>query len=297
VRISQRIKEDLAHGLLAVGPLPVPLTIEALARHYRVSFSPVRTAIQELIKDGLLKKASNKRLLPLKRSTHSKQQGAQALRLLPDVPATPSVPDAYDVIAEDCVMMSLRGDACYLREEALAAKHAISRSSVRNILHKLAGEDIVQHVPRCGWRLRPFRREDLESFNQIRVALELKALELARFKLVPLDLQRIFDANFLPESVEEKPRIDDSLHAYWIDAAGNPFIQDFFRKKAPYFRLLFLWEGRDPQACRQTVIQHREILGALLERQWRKAEKALSHHILHNHDLLLQVVQKKRDTA
>jgi DNA-binding GntR family transcriptional regulator len=129
------------------------------------------------------------------------------------------------------------------------------------------------------------------------VALELKALELARFKLVPLELQRIHDANFLPQTHDETPRIDDSLHAYWIDAAGNPFIQDFFRKKAPYFRLLFLWEGRDPHACLQTVIQHREILRALLERKWRKAEKALSHHILHNHDRLLQVIQEKRDTA
>lgn len=297
MRLSQRIKEDLAHGLQAGGFFPVPLTIEALAHHYQVSFSPVRTAIQELLKDGLLKKASNKRLVPVKRSKHLESQEAHTFRLLPDAPVLPAVPDAFDVIAEDCVMLSLRGDACYLREEALAAKHAISRSSVRNILHKLSGEDIVQHVPRCGWRLRPFREEDLESFNQIRETLELKSLELARFKLVPLELQRIFDANFLPPSGEEAPRIDDSLHAYWIDAAGNPFIQDFFRKKAPYFRLLFLWEARDPQACRQTVIQHREILGALLERRWRKAEKALSHHILHNHDLLLQIIQEKRDIA
>jgi DNA-binding GntR family transcriptional regulator len=82
-----------------------------------------------------------------------------------------------------------------------------------------------------------------------------------------------------------------------IDAAGNPFIRDFFRKKAPYLRLLFKWEGRDPHACLETVIQHREILRALLERKWRKAEKALSHHILHNHDRLLQVIQEKRNTA
>lgn len=217
MRLYQRIKEDIAQALQAGGHFHVPLTIEALALHYRVSFSPVRAAIEELIKDGLLMKASNKRLLPVKCGTHPEKTGVRAFRVLPDAPALQAVPEAYDVIAEDCVTLSLRGEACYLREEALAGRHSISRSSVRNILHRLSGEDIVQHVPRCGWRLRPFRQEDLESFNQIRVALELKALELARFKLVPLELQRIHDANFLPQTNDETPRIDDSLHVFWID--------------------------------------------------------------------------------
>jgi DNA-binding GntR family transcriptional regulator len=297
MRISQRIKEDLAHCLQVSGHFPVPLTIAALARHYSVSFSPVRAAIESLLKVGLLKKAANKRLLPAKREKHAALDTAQPFRFLPDLTGLPAGPDAYDVIAEDCVVLSLRGNACYLREEALAAKHAISRSSVRNILHKLAGEDIVQHVPRCGWRLRPFRREDLESFNQVRVALELKALELARFKLARPELQRMFEANVLPQTAGETPRIDDSLHGYFIDLSGNPFIQDFFRKKAPYFRLLFVWEGRDSHACLQTVNQHREILGALIEKRWRSAEKALTHHILHNHDVLLQSVEAERDMA
>lgn len=43
-------------------------------------------------------------------------------------------------------------------------------------------------------------------------------------------------------------------------------------------------------------MKRREILEALLEGR-RKAEKALSYHIVHGHELLLRIIQEKRDTT
>ena len=145
---------------------------------------------------------------------------------------------------------------------------------------------MLDHVPRRGWRLRPFRQDDLQAFIEVREVLELKALDLARTKLVVADLQRMLDANHPPKSSRDAPRIDESLHAYFVAKAGNSYIRDFFERQGRYYRLLFEWEDHEPPVALETIRQHREILTALLQKNWSGARKALSHHILENHPIL-----------
>jgi DNA-binding GntR family transcriptional regulator len=63
MRMTTYIKEDLSARLKSGQNLPAQLTIDALSEHYKVSFSPVRTAIAELIDEGLVVKGPNRRLI------------------------------------------------------------------------------------------------------------------------------------------------------------------------------------------------------------------------------------------
>lgn len=276
MQITTYIKEDLSARLKSGQALPAPLTIDALSEHYNVSFSPVRTAIAELIDEGLVVKGPNRRLVAVRQ----RKGATQPIR----PPVLP--PDHFTTISSDLVKLSLRGDAIFLREEATAEKYGISRSAIRSILHRLAGEGVLDHVPRRGWRLRPFRQGDLQAFIEVREVLEIKALDLARSRLDEADLQRMFDANHLPSSPSDRPRVDESLHEYFVAKAGNNYIRDFFERQGRYYRLLFEWEDHEPDVARETIRQHREILSALLQRNWSTARKALSHHILNNHPIL-----------
>ena len=94
-------------------------------------------------------------------------------------------------------------------------------SAIHNILHRLAGEGMLDHIPRRGWRLRRFRQDDLQAFLDVREVLELKALELAGPKLDANELQRMLNANTLPRCSADPPRIDESLHDYLVKTAGN----------------------------------------------------------------------------
>lgn len=280
--IATYIKDDLAARLRSGQALPAPLTIDGLSGHYQVSFSPVRSAIAELIDEGLVIKAPNRRLIAVpqnKRATRSAK-----LVKPPELP-----PDPFTIVSSDLVKLSLTGEAIFLREEATAEKYGMSRSAIRGILHRLAGEGVLDHVPRRGWRLRPFRQDDLQAFIDVREVLELKALELARPKLVAADLQRMLDANYLPTTGRDKPHIDESLHDYLVVKAGNNYIRDFLERQGRYYRLLFKWEDHDPRVAAETIRQHREILTALLEKNWSTARRALSHHILENHPILGQM--------
>jgi len=49
---------------------------------------------------------------------------------------------------------------------------------------------------------------------------------------------------------------------------------------------LFEWEDHDQEVAIETMRQHREILNALLKKNWSAAKKAMSHHIRDNHPIL-----------
>ena len=89
----------------------------------------------------------------------------------------------------------------------------------------------------------------------------------------------------------ERPRIDESLHAYIIEKSNNGYIKDFFDRHGPYHAILFDWEDQDRQTAIETARQHRDILNALLQKKWRTARKALSDHIRWNHPILSKVVR------
>jgi DNA-binding GntR family transcriptional regulator len=194
------------------------------------------------------------------------------------------------------VQLSFQGKPVYLRENAMADKYGIGRSTIRDVLHRLAGQGILDHIPRRGWRLRPFQQHDLQQYIEVREVLELKALELARRRLDPKVLQRILDGNKVPDSPDGTLYSDDSLHEYIIETADNLYIKDFFQRHRPYHMLLFNWEGSSHrEAAIECTRQHREILTAMLAQNWPAARKALSHHILNNHPILNEV--GKRENA
>ncbi|QDT41486.1 putative HTH-type transcriptional regulator YjjM [Gimesia alba] len=282
--LKNYIKNDLEVRLRNGQELPAQLTLESLAEHYEVSFSPVRTALAELVEEGLLQKGANRRLVlnteqikPLKRGKKS---------VLPEPPV-----DMFEVITNDFVKLSLQGEPIDIREEVTARKYNISRSSLRIILNRLAGTGILDHIPRRGWRLRPFRQEDMQAFLEVRELLELKALELAKPHLVKEDLQRILAGNVIPQKKSESVLIDNSLHEYIIEKAGNYYIQDFFQHQGRYYDILFDWEDQDRETAIETVRQHQSILNALIKKDWRSARKALSYHIRNNHPILSKIAE------
>jgi DNA-binding GntR family transcriptional regulator len=215
--------------------------------------------------------------------------------------APPERTDFGEVIANDLVLLSLEGEPVLLREETTAERYGISRSSIRQIFHRLAGHGILWHLPRRGWQLRPFRQADLDDYIDIRVTLELKALDLAWPRLVDEELQAMLDRNRLPDDFCERPVSDNMLHAYLVKKAQNAYIADFFERHGKYYVALFEWENLDRDAQVQEVRHHREILESLLRRDRPTAMQLLAHHIRNNHPVLLarkrNAIRRRRKEA
>lgn len=288
--IASFIKDDLASCILAGKGLPVQLTFDSLAEHYKVSYTPIRTAVAGLIEQGLIEKGDNRRL----RIVEATQRRSNRYRA-----ATPVAPvDHFQVIVADLVRISMSGESPLLREEFTAEKYGISRSSIRIIFHRLAAEGIIDHIPRRGWRLRAFKREDFVAFLEVREALELKALELARPRMAAAELQALLDANPFPESADEPLLWNDSLHDYLIAASNNAYIRDFFERQGRFHRQFCHLEYRDRAVGLESIRQHREIVTAMLRKNWTSARKLLSHHIRNHHPILKEkTIVALRDPA
>ncbi|MBN2296039.1 MAG: GntR family transcriptional regulator [Pirellulales bacterium] len=273
------IKDDMKTRIGTGEPLPCRLTLQSLAKHYEVSLTPVRQAIVELIDESYIKKQDNGRLAVNEKKIGTWSDSTDRAR-----PAPPK--DYFEEIREGVVLTCLKGEPVFLREEDTAARYGISGTAIRQIFSRLAGSGIIEHVPRRGWRVRPFRKQQLKEFTQVRKVLELEAMWLAWPKLVDTDLQEMRDGNVLPQSDNERPKVNDGIHRYLIEKADNQYIADFMDRHMRFFGVLFSWEGSDHQAAIDTVHQHWAVLDALLARDRRAARKALLAHLDYDHTLL-----------
>src|SRR5947209_8174671 len=99
---------------------------------------------------------------------------------------TPTIPTALDY-AYDAIWRQLikreRQPGERLADTELAAQLGISRTPVRQALHRLAQEDLVRFDARHGFSVKVFTAEDVREIYDVRCALEVLALRQAAPRL------------------------------------------------------------------------------------------------------------------
>ena len=128
-------------------------------------------------------------------------------------------------------------------------------------------------MPRRGWRVRPLDEGDLDEYLAVREVLELMAMELAAPHLVEGDLKRMLAGNVVGGHGKE-PSLDNDLHRYMIEKAGNSYIRDFFERYGAYYTTVFDFAAPETHIVSGMARQHRAILKALIDRDWPKAREA-----------------------
>jgi DNA-binding GntR family transcriptional regulator len=270
-----RAGEDLSHGL----------SLGELARHYGVSFTPLRAALAALVEEGYLLKLPNRRLQP---------NGGRVVtgEVSESVPVPPTPSDWDSVLLKEVTLASLSRRAVYLREESLARKLGVGRSIVRQALSRFAGAGLIEHVPRRGWLIHPLSEEDMAAYLVVRETLELKALELAKGRLEKADLRALARSNGR-RGRRSATQLDNRLHEYVIERSGNRYIIRFFQQYiARYYTELFYHAAPETEVVGQMVRQHRGILQAFEARDWPRARKLLSEHVRAQGPILTKLLTK-----
>jgi DNA-binding GntR family transcriptional regulator len=263
--IATFIKQDLKQRIQSGATLPANLSLADLSRHYEVSITPVRDAIQMLIDDGYLRKLENRRI---EVNPQKIGIGGDGESISP--PRRPS--DWDELLLNEVMHASLSLAAVYLRESAIAEKHQVGRSIIRSTFARFAGAGLLDHVPRRGWRVHPVRTEDMEAYLAVREALELMALDAARPNIERADIVALLEG--------EHHALNDAMHRYIIEKSGNRYISGFFRQfVSRYYTKLFYFAAPEAAVVDEMTAQHQRILEALLENDWPRARAELSQHI------------------
>ena len=272
--ISDNIKVNLESLLASSVNLPFKLTLGSIAKYYSVSLTPVRQVIEQLVVEGSIIRKSNGRLerafIPKKDQPKAKSE-LLVTGLNKNAILEKSVTDYV-------IQLSLQNHDDYLREEATAAKFETGRTIMRQIFSRLEGKGFIQHVPRCGWKVRVIREKDMSDYLELRELLEVKALHLSRKHLQTSELQSLLNSNV----TDDNPKLvslNNELHNYWISRCDNRYIQEFFERHGDFHTAIFEYVSLEENVKNEMASEHQDILKHLIDKNWKEAEKALIKHI------------------
>jgi DNA-binding GntR family transcriptional regulator len=208
--------------------------------------------------------------------------------------ATDQVERVYRAVREMIVDGRVRsGD--HLTSETLARNFGTSRTPVREALHRLHSEGLVNIEPNRGARVTGWSASDLDEVFGLRAVLESYAAELAT---VALSDEQINEISYLAQATHrlamEKPEnfregiatANSRLHRIIISAAANRRLAAMIASVVELpliMRTLYFYADEDLQ---RSASHHRELATAFRARDATWAASVMRSHLLAAHHVM-----------
>lgn len=190
----------------------------------------------------------------------------------------------FTVLEEQILSGRLKsGEA--LTEISLSEKLGVSRTPVRGALHKLADEGLVELLPNRGARVIGVGERELVDIYKIRMRLEGLAAGIAAERMTEADRERLKDAVELSEfyitknDAEHLKELDTEFHSIIYNSTGNRLLGKMLtglHKSIKTYRKMSL---SDKSRLKKSVLEHREILEAILKGDSAEADRLTTEHI------------------
>ena len=183
-------------------------------------------------------------------------------------------------------------------ENEVADSMGISRTPVREAVHRLAAEGFLNPLPKGGYAVRGLTLSGVEETFDIRSTLESFAASLAAKKfadeeLVPLEkmideFQRRLDRNDLSELT----RINTDFHELLYALSRSPRLIKMIHDLRNDIFLLRKVMLNSADMARLSNKDHREMIRAMKKRDSGKVEKLVKKHILRGKEFVLREYKK-----
>jgi DNA-binding GntR family transcriptional regulator len=187
-----------------------------------------------------------------------------------------------------------------LVETRIAEAMGISRTPVREAIHKLEREGLLRRLPRGGFTVMSLSREEIEETIGIRCVLESYAARLAAMnhkaeELAPLERKIQEFQKCLDEGrMDALPRINTEFHNLLYGLCRSPklirMISDL-RDQIYRARKIILNVERMAKVSNQ---DHRRMLTAIRQRDVEKVESLVREHILRGKEIVRQEMEKEQ---
>ena len=173
-----------------------------------------------------------------------------------------------------------------LTEEHLANGLGVSRTPVREALHKLASEGLIQPLESRGFCVAPDSREDIEDVFDIRAALEGYAIRIVCEYISDPDIKKLnwciekaqdaLRRNKLDEIFKYNTQFHDTLHAVVPNKSRFQSLIADTRKYVLRYRKdsLHYLDG-----AKKTIDGHRKILLAISLKDPDLCERVMREHV------------------
>ncbi len=187
-----------------------------------------------------------------------------------------------------------------MREAALARAWKVSRTPLREAVRRASEIGLIVLRPNQMPLVRLFSIDDMRGLYALREVLEIHALQAAWPNLLgpACDAMTALARKAAPHRPGWKDRclkLDATLHKWWINQCGNPWLKSDFDRHYQLLRIFQRWMGRDAAALIESYNEHLAILAAVANRDRRAALAALQNHIRHSVRLIEAAMQDEKD--
>ena len=182
----------------------------------------------------------------------------------------------------------------WLVESHIAEMLGISRTPVREAIHKLERERLIERQPRGGFTVLGLDREDIEETFGIRSVLEGYAARLATLKHQPDELIALerkieqYQHNLDLRQIDALPEINTEFHELLYDLSKSPRLIHMInglRDQIFRFRQMILKNNRFALISNE---DHIRMLKFMRKRDAEKVEILVREHILRGRDAVLK---------
>jgi DNA-binding GntR family transcriptional regulator len=194
------------------------------------------------------------------------------------------------------------GGGTRLVETTLASEMNVSRTPVREALHKLALEGFLYSIPRAGYIVEETSESDIKDLFTTRTAIEKIAVKWAIEKITPEELQRLemnlkkTDDILKSGATESMMDLDAEFHQIIYRAARSKTLYKITQTLSDHtlrFRLACIHIPELAQRARQG---HMKIFQAIQARDSTKAEEMIEDHLdTVTNDILNQLEKMRQD--
>ncbi|MBP1847628.1 DNA-binding GntR family transcriptional regulator [Rhizobium petrolearium] len=271
--LAQQIARFVHTERLAPGEA---LTERSLAEKFLVSRSPIRTALRELQRAGVLTTAE--------RGGFAVADPRAAETFTDAEPAPDGSEEVYLAIARDRLAAEIPDR---ISENELLRRYGITRARLQALLRRMSEEGWAERLPGHGWRFLPVLTS-METYRQsysFRQAIEPAALLEKGFALDRPVLERHLEqqrrlvaGEILDISAVRLFEINSEMHEAIIECSRNAFFIESLRRVDRLRRLIEYQQQVDRELARARCIEHVRILELVLEgRNWEAADKMREH--------------------
>ena len=172
-----------------------------------------------------------------------------------------------------------------LYEERLAAGIGSSRTPIREALHVLEREGLVESIPRVGYVVKKLDREEFDEIVEIRKAIECLAAIWAAKKLNDSILEDLRDN--IKKSKELIRRgdvkkfvdLDAKFHELIARASGRKRIYKMSQNLRSYMLFYRISSSYEVGVAQRAVAAHEKIMEAIQSKNEEKIRQAIISHL------------------
>ena len=196
----------------------------------------------------------------------------------------PLYEDVADRLREQIFAKEL-APGCWLDEQSLAEQFGISRTPMREAIKVLASEGLVTIKMRRGAYVTEIARNDLEQIFTILSLLEGEAAKQTAMKATEEELNQLdywhhrLEKAAADRDIEQFFEINGKFHELIQDIAGNRWMNGVIADLRKVLKLHRRDSLTSTGRLQNSLIEHREILKALLKRDLTGAETAMRKHM------------------